>query len=99
VSNYPNTPGFVAGSDTSEEAAVLIEEHAPSMRTRALRILRENPNGLTNDEVQRLTGWLHQSTTARMRELVLMGLAYNTPDRRPTRTGRNAVVRRAVSRP
>jgi hypothetical protein len=93
VSTYPRSPGFVQGSDTSEAAAMSLGD-VGSMRTRARRLLNNAPDGLTSDELEWLTGWPHQTASARLRELVLTGVAYDSTDRRPTRHGRMAVVRR-----
>jgi hypothetical protein len=92
---YPEDPGFVPGSDTSEAAAASID--AASMRDHAWRLLRRRgDDGLTSDELEIITGWLHQSASARLRELVLLGHAYDSSIRRPTRSGRMAVVRIAL---
>lgn len=92
MGRYPYTPGFVAGSDTSEAAAASID--AGSMRVRARRLLDSSLDGLTSDELELITGWPHQTASARLRELVLAGVAYDSTDRRRTRHGRFAVVRR-----
>jgi len=92
--SYPQAPGFVAASDTSQAAAESID--APGLRAKALRILRAAPDGLTSDELETITGWPHQTASARLRELVIAGDAWDSPDRRPTRHGRQATVRRAV---
>jgi hypothetical protein len=91
---YPVTPGFVAGSDTSEAAAKSIA--APSLRARTYAYLVDAEDGLTSDELEVLTGWPHQTASARLRELVLAGLARDGRERRRTRNGRFAVVRHAV---
>jgi hypothetical protein len=93
---YPMLPGFEYGSDTSEEAAESVQSSVAGMRARALNLLRMSADGLTSDELERITGWLHQSASARLRELVLCGLAFDSADRRRTRSGRNATVRRPV---
>lgn len=66
------------------------------MRGQALALLHRHPEGLTSDELERITGWPHQTASARLRELVLRGDAFDSADRRLTRQGRRAVVRRAV---
>jgi len=99
VSHYPHEPGFVAGSDTSQAAAESVAG-APreAMKARVRRLLYErewtDEPGLTSDELERITGWNHQSASARLRELVLEGVAVDSPERRLTRYGRKAVVRR-----
>lgn len=95
TSRYPQVPGFVAGSDTSEAAAASLI-NAASLRVKALALLLAAEDGLTSDELEAMTGWLHQTASARLRELVLAGAAYDSSDRRPTRHGRLACVRRPV---
>lgn len=92
---YPEHPGYVAGDDTSEGAAASMEEAAPIMRVRAEDMLRaRGPLGLTSDELEVLTGWRHQTASARLRELVLAGRAVDSDERRRTTSGRPARVRR-----
>lgn len=94
MTTYPTLPGFESGSDTSQAAALSID--AGNLQQRALAHLRAaGRHGLTADELETLTGWRHQTASARLRELVLADLAYDSPDRRPTRSGRRAVVRKA----
>ena len=92
-SNYPQAPGFVAGSDTSHAAAESIKPTRKSMLSETLRLLRLNDEGLTSDELERITGWRHQTASARLRELVLLGLAEDSDRRRKTSSGRTATVR------
>ena len=93
MTTYPQRPGFV-DVDTSRAAAESVDPR--SMQRRALALLRgAGLVGLTADELEVLTGWRHQTASARLRELVLLDLAYDSPDRRPTRSGRAAVVRKA----
>jgi len=88
------SPGYVPGSDTSKAAADSI--NALTLRAQARRLLDAAPDGLTSDELEAITGWPHQTASARLRELVLFGLAYDSTDRRPTRHGRLATVRRPL---
>lgn len=92
---YPAAPGYV-DTDTSRAAAESID--AAGLRAIALRHLRAAPDGLTSDELEAITGWPHQTASARLRELVLRDEAYDSSTRRPTRHGRKAMVRRAVRR-
>lgn len=92
--SYPTTPGYVNGSDTSEAAADSI--NAATLRAQARRLLEGAPDGLTSDELEAITGWPHQTASARLRELVLYGDAYDSPTRRLTRHGRYATVRRTL---
>lgn len=94
--HYPESPGFVKGSDTSKAAAESVDnEDRLTKQRQVLELLRRHePHGLTNDELEVITGWLPQSVTARSRELELAGSIYKSDVRRPTRWGRTAVVRR-----
>jgi len=94
MTTYPTLPGFELDSDTSHAAASSID--AASLRARTLVLLRAHADGLTSDELEALTGWPHQTASARLRELVLADDAYDSPDRRRTRNGRLAVVRKAI---
>lgn len=53
---------------------------------------RGYPRGATGDEIQIATGYLHQTTSARISELRKLGYLVPTAERRPTRSGRNARV-------
>jgi len=70
---------------------------ARRMQDIALTLLQvRGTTGLTSDELEGLTGWRHQTASARLRELVLAGLAKDTDRRRLTSSGRTAVVRVAT---
>lgn len=97
MSRYPAEPGFVRGSDTSEAAARSVIGTRVSQLAAARRYLLDaEPFGLTSDELERLTGWPHQTASALLRKLVLDGDAWDSAERRLTRYGRKAVVRRIV---
>ena len=90
---YPNAPGHVAGSDTSEAAADSVEDTAASMRARVLwAIERRGAYGTTDDELEVLLGMRHQTVSARRRELELLDAIHKTTERRKTRSGRTAAV-------
>jgi hypothetical protein len=94
---YPETPGYVAGSDTSQAAAESIAETVTGKRLTVLNAVKAHPlSGLTCDELQSITGFLHQTCSARVTELKLANLIFDTGTRRKTRTGRSAVVWTAV---
>lgn len=90
---YPAAPGYV-DTDTSRAAAESVD--AAGLRAKALDHLRRATDGLTSDELEQITGWPHQTASARLRELVLRGDAWDSPARRPTRHGRKAIVRLAT---
>ncbi len=95
--HYPDAPGYVAGSDTSIDAAYSMLPHVQAQERVVLRVLAAHEDGLTSDEVEALLGGRHQSLSARLRALVLKGLAVDTEERRVNRSGRRAVVRRITS--
>lgn len=86
---YPESPGCVPGSETSCAAAESID--ASSIRSRCLEWLKRAGTG-TCDELEVALGLRHQTASARLRELVLMGRVFDTQHRRPTRSGRKAAV-------
>jgi hypothetical protein len=90
---YPDVPGFVRGSDTSEAAARSITPKARSdLHDRICRLVAAFYHGLTSEEIQVALDLTHQNCSARTTELVKMGLLVDCGERRPTSTGRNARV-------
>jgi hypothetical protein len=91
---YPDRPGSVAGSDTSEAAAdSLGEEALRRLRKAIFEWIRTRPlQGATCDEVEVVLNLRHQTASARIRELVLDGFIYDTGARRQTRSRRSARV-------
>jgi Fic family protein len=61
------------------------------LRARIRNVISESRDGLTCDEVEVLTGLKHQTASARIRELALLGVIQEN-GKRPTRSGRNAVI-------
>jgi len=93
MNSYNGTAPFVAGSDTSQEAAESIEATAPSMRFRVFMYIKATGStGTTDDEIEQALNMRHQTASARRRELVLSGHVRDTSRRRKTRSGRNATV-------
>lgn len=94
---YPHTPGFEAESDTSEAAAESMEGEASSLRALVLQFIRESREyGSTCDEAEERLSLRHQTASARIRELVLRNRVTDSGRRRPTRSGRMAVVYVAI---
>ncbi len=90
---YKGKPPSVRGSDTSRAAAESMTTSAPTLRTKVLRlIIAAGPRGLTDDEIEVVTGMRHQTASARRRELVLGGKVQDSGGRRRTRSGRGATV-------
>jgi len=94
---YPNTPGFVRGSDTSEAAAKSLSQKALSdLCQRICRYVAAQRNGVTSEEIQVALDLIHQTCSARTTELVLKGWLVDTGERRRTSTGRKARVLKAA---
>ena len=85
-------PAYVRGSETSKEAAESIREKAPSMKQRVSAVLESRANGLTDEELEQILEWRHQTVSARRRELVLEGAVKDSGRKRPTTSGRNATI-------
>ncbi|MDR7037365.1 putative transcriptional regulator [Methylobacterium sp. BE186] len=88
----PEQPPFVRGSDTSERAADRIAGSVSHLRKVVLDAIERASSGMTCDECEHVTGLRHQTCSARVRELVQLGLIKDSGARRPTRSGRNARV-------
>lgn len=84
-------PPHAAGSDTSRAAAEAIVPRAPKQRLAVLDCITEH-GSLTCDAVEVWLGMSHQTTSARVYDLVKAGAIVDSGERRPTRTGRKAAV-------
>jgi len=94
---YPDAPGFVRGSDTSEAAAKSISPKARSiLHDRICKLVAAFYHGLTSEEVQIALDLTHQNCSARTTELVQMGRLVDCGERRRTSSGRSARVLKAV---
>lgn len=85
-------PPHVAGSETSQAAALSQLGKASSKRRRVYEVIRDEPGGATDDLVEARTGWRHQTVSARRRELVLKGLVKDSGRKATTSSGRKATV-------
>lgn len=83
---------YVAGSETSKAAAESMHPRAPHLRQRVLDALRANPGGLTDEQLQALTGLNPSTQRPRRVELVGLGLVQASGRKAPTASGRMAVV-------
>lgn len=85
------------GSVTSAQAAdSLGPATLNAMQRRVLELLRENPHGLTDEEMQRRLGMNPSTQRPRRIELARRGMVVEAGTRR-TASGRMAVVWRVVS--
>lgn len=89
--NYPFSPGHVEDCDTSVAAADSVEVLAPTIRSKILKHIA-SVGQVTCDEVEVAFGLRHQTASARVRELTMLGEIIDTGERRKTRSGRTARV-------
>jgi len=91
-----NYGGALLKGDTSHQAALSIAPHRSRLQAVVLDALRlYRAEGLTDDQIEGVTGLSHQTASARRRELVLSGAVYDSGLRRRTKSGRSAAVWRA----
>ncbi len=81
---------YVQGSDTSYAAAISMRGSASSLRDQILDLVRETPR--TCAEVEEITGMRHQTASARIKELADAKKIVDSGNKRPTPSGRNAIV-------
>ena len=88
--SYPKEPGYV-DTDTSKAAAEAVSPRVAGIRARVLRFI-EQQGPSTCDQVEEALALRHQTASARVRELFLMGRLKDTGDRRRTRSGHYAIL-------
>ena len=81
-------------SETSKAAAESVKPDKG--RAAVLACLRQHPNGLTDEEIQGLTGLSPSTERPRRVELWRSSAVFDSGERRKTRSGRSAVVWRIV---
>ncbi len=92
MSNYPDSPGFVAGSTTSEAAAKSLENPS-TLRAKVYRfLLNAGEGGATDEEMQDRLSMNANTQRPRRRELVLQNRVTASKYLRKTRAGRDATV-------
>lgn len=90
---YNGLPPFVVGVDTSEAAAKSMVGDASQLREFVYEVIHgAGAGGMTCDEVEVETSLRHQTASARIRELQQRGRLIDSHRRRPTRSGRHAIV-------
>jgi hypothetical protein len=90
---YDDLPPYQRHSDTSREAAELIEPDAATLRGQVLAHIRGcGDKGATDDEVQVALGMNPSTERPRRIELWRADLVRRTEATRPTRSGRSASV-------
>jgi hypothetical protein len=89
---YPDTPGY-SNPTTSKAAADGMKPTAPALRTRIVSELQVRADfGATCDELEQAFDLPHQTVSARIRELALGEKIVDSGNKRPTRSGRAAIV-------
>lgn len=82
-----------AGTDTSAAAAESMKAKAPLLRDRVYESIKaRRSEGMTCDEAEVALGLSHQTCSARFNELVGRSEIVDSGNRRPTRSGRKAIV-------
>lgn len=81
-----------AGTDTSAAAAKNMKAKAPLLREQVRTAVASHPEGMTCDEAEIALGLSHQTCSARLNELVARSDIVDSGNRRPTRSGRKAIV-------
>ena len=94
--SYAGNLPHVRASKTSEAAAARATPGAQSNRRMIFEFL-QRVGGATDDEIEEMFALLHQTASARRRELVLRGMVRDSGHRRPTRSGSEATVWEVVS--
>jgi transcription initiation factor IIE alpha subunit len=89
---FPDPTARSTDPDTSHQAAELAKQSAGGHRDLALRVLRANPDGLTDFELAELTGVAQTSIGKRRHDLYRAGLVVKTDLRRPSPSGSPAIV-------
>lgn len=79
------------GNQESVDANYSIEDKKAKLRSMVLAYVKAQ-GGATSDEVEQGLGLSHQTVSARMTELKVMGLLQPSGVKRPTRSGRKAMV-------
>lgn len=79
-------------SETSKRSAREIESAAETWRGAVLRLLQSRPDGCTDDEMQVILGMNPSTQRPRRIELVERNFVEDSGLRRPTRSGKPAVV-------
>ena len=93
-----SSPPAIPGSDTSEAAAEAIRPTVKGLRAAVFAcIIGRGPVGATDAEIQAALELPSDTERPRRRELVRLGMVRDSGQRRPTPSGRLAVVWSAVT--
>lgn len=84
------------GTATSQAAADSMRSHAATLRGLLLALLQLNHDGLTDEEAQHSLGMNPNTQRPRRGELVTAKLVIDSGETRATRSGRQAIIWKAV---
>lgn len=93
--DYPDSPGFKAAGP-SQDASIAIAPRAPRIRERVHSIIRDNPAGITADEIAAVLGMSILTVRPRVSELHRSGEIRATGNRRCNCSGMTASTWRAA---
>jgi transcription initiation factor IIE alpha subunit len=91
-----NTMALSKNARDTSRAAVARNIGRAGTKKRRIYDLISKHNGLTDDEIEVLTGYTHQSASSSRNRLMNDGFVYATEERRRTRQGEKAIVWKAV---
>lgn len=77
--------------DTSIEAFDSIENIEPTLNQKVFKLIKDGA-GRTCDEIEIALNMRHQTISSRITHLTKIGAIVDSGARRPTRSGRNAIV-------
>lgn len=99
LSMFPTTPPS-NGTATSQAAADSLSEQALTEQQRKVlgALWKARPGGLTDEEIQRITGMNPSSERPRRGELAMADWIEDSGTTRPTESGRSAVVWKVSAR-
>lgn len=83
---------YQAHSETSHAAAAAIEPSAATLRQKVLLLLRNTPNGATDEQIQWTLDMNPSTQRPRRIELVARGLVRDSGRKGKTQSGRSAVI-------
>ena len=90
---YPKDPGFVRGSDTSEQAAIEVASRSEAMRNKIMSMVKlRGMFGCTSNEAGKELGMKPQTVSARFAELSHRGMLIRTLRKRTTQGNYKAFV-------
>jgi transcription initiation factor IIE alpha subunit len=82
-----------AGSEqTSQDAYRSLDDVRGKIRKRVYSVMLNLHDGATSEELERLTELSGNTVRPRLKELERDGFVFKSEDRRPTRSGRDAIV-------